>query len=204
MKRRSPHLGLLLAALALALIACTGESGTPPCTPLEGETGDPCDGDLTQVSGGGGGAMRLIESEPWSIRFYLDGGYGTQKEGHIVVRGQYIPGTVRCANRNIDRVQPYLDFATDTHEWESGLGFVRCYADLRVADYIVGSGPSTLTVLARIRGVPGRHADGRAGGGGENGDRAGVDHWRGHQLASRGAQGRNHRGGGDFLSRAGA
>ncbi len=39
------RLAVLLAALALVLIACAGEKEAPPCTPLEGETGDPCEGD---------------------------------------------------------------------------------------------------------------------------------------------------------------
>ena len=64
-----------------------------------------------------------------------------------MVRGQYIPGTVRCANRNILRFHPY--FTVETREYENGLGFVRCFADLQVVDYIVGSGPSILTVLAQ-------------------------------------------------------
>ncbi len=48
MKTRSLHLGLLLAALALALISCTEEhaTGVPPCTPLEGAQGDPCAGQI--------------------------------------------------------------------------------------------------------------------------------------------------------------
>ena len=146
MKTRSLHLVLLSAALTLALIACTGESGPPACTPLEGETGDPCEGDLTQISDPSAHALRFLGVEPWPIRFQLDGGDGTRLVGHIVVRGQYIPGTVRCATRNIRRAQPHTRLRD--HELESGLGFVRCYADLQVADYIVGSGPSTLTVLA--------------------------------------------------------
>ena len=142
---------LALVAVVLVLVACTGESGTAPCTPLEGQTGDPCEGDLTQIFRTERpltfrSVTTLVPSEPYPIRFYLDGGDTTMKEGHLVVRGQYLPGTVRCANRNIERLQPY--YAIHTYEYEGGLGFVRCYADLHIADYIVGSGPSTLTVLA--------------------------------------------------------
>ena len=137
---------LTLAAVMLAVMACTGETGPPACTPLEGETGDPCEGDFTQISGPNADPDRFLGVEPWPIRFQLDGGDGTRKIGHIVVRGQYTPGTVRCATRNINRSQPHTGLRD--HELESGLGFVRCYADLQVADYIVGSGPSTLTVLA--------------------------------------------------------
>ena len=45
-------LTVLLAMAALALVACSGDDaavGAPPCTPLEGAQGDPCEGDLTQI-----------------------------------------------------------------------------------------------------------------------------------------------------------
>ena len=51
-------MSVLLAALTLALIACTAgqEPEVPPCTPLEGAADDPCESDagaaLAQFSAG--------------------------------------------------------------------------------------------------------------------------------------------------------
>ena len=145
--------GGLVLLLAVLAVGCRGDASPteiPPCTPLEGAIQDPCEPDLTQSSDANVRSINLLGDEPWPIRDYLDGGDGTLRTGHIVVRGQYIPGTVRCATRNIYRAQPHTTL--DDYELESGLGFVNCYADVNVAAYIVGQGPSTLTVLAeRVR-----------------------------------------------------
>ena len=64
---------------------------------------------------------------------------------HIVVRGTYLPDTERCITGNPYRPPSFLRL-----EEYSGLVnalSIDCYVDLRVADYILGSGPSTLTVL---------------------------------------------------------
>ena len=139
---------LVLVAVGLGVLAaCSADDGTiPPCTPVEGSERDPCEPDLTQSSDANVRSINLLGDEPWPIREYLDSGDGLLRTGHIVVRGQYIPGTVRCETRNIDRAQPYTTLKD--YELESGLGFVICYADVNVAAYIVGQGPSTLTVLA--------------------------------------------------------
>ena len=151
MKTRSLHLGLLLAALALALIACTGEEETevPPCTPLESAQGDPCEGRI-EIGTKWNDPVRShslgAPDEPYTIREELDGFLAVLGEAHIVVRGQYTPNTVRCVQNNTDRRHPYSllgDYTIPT-----GLGTIECYADIAVAEYIVGSGPSILTVLA--------------------------------------------------------
>ena len=152
MKTRSLHLGLLLAALALALISCTEEhaTGVPPCTPLEGAQGDPCAGQIgfaTMMNS----PIRGHESDPgdtpYTIRQEMDGFTGIMKESHIVVRGQYTPNTVRCATKNDFRTHPY-SVIEENHTMQTGLGAIYCYADISVAEYIVGSGPSVLTVSA--------------------------------------------------------
>ena len=146
MKSRSLCLGLLLAALGLSLIACTGESEPPPCTPLEGETRDPCEGDLTQISDTNTRGISLIP-DAGDVGSWLDFPDSRIFDGHIVARGQYIPGTVRCVTWSTKRVQPHIGVLS--YDFGSGLGSVWCYADLQVADYMVGSGPSVLTVLAK-------------------------------------------------------
>ena len=63
---------------------------------------------------------------------------------HIVLRGTYLPGTVRCTYGNPYRPPSYLryeefDLVQLTHS-------INCYVDVQVGGYITGTGPSTLTV----------------------------------------------------------
>ena len=65
---------------------------------------------------------------------------------HLVLRGAYLPGTVRCIDLGIRfRHPPY----TDINKWPASAVPIpiNCYADVRVSAYVLGSGPSTLTVL---------------------------------------------------------
>jgi hypothetical protein len=63
---------------------------------------------------------------------------------HLALRGTYLPGTLRCTTRDPFRPPAYLldDFG-DTSTERS----FKCYVDVRVNAYILGSGPATLTAL---------------------------------------------------------
>ncbi len=67
---------------------------------------------------------------------------------HLVVRGTYIPGTVRCTPEN-EYQPPSLDSLS--RSFNTGL-FIYCYTDIRVNEYYVGTGPSVLTVLVAAQG----------------------------------------------------
>ena len=144
MTTRPLHLGLLLAALALALIACAGEEDAPPCMPLEGETGDPCEGDagasLAQFSAAYSNvrSSRFFGDEPLPIRWHLGTGR-LVRTGHIVVRGQFLPHTLRCSHHQGSR-HYYTPTVIDV--W-----VLKCYADIQALEYVVGSGPPTLTAV---------------------------------------------------------
>ena len=154
--RTTPYWAML-AALALALAACdTGESSLPaptsvpaylteeipPCEPVADSVVDPCETGATYPSSGGG--LELIGSEPWGLRFYL-GGSPSQSSvhvAHLVLRGTFLPGTVRCVDQGVRfRPPPYSDVG------ELPYRDINCYADVRVNAYVLGSGPSTLTLL---------------------------------------------------------
>ena len=143
---------VLVAALALFLLACSSseETGPPSCTHLGDATHDPCEGVLRGYTGEGGVQVlsggRDPGDEPRPIRGWLDGGTGVLLEAHIVIRGQYLPETIRCDTINEDRGQPYSTLA-GVDRLETGLGAVMCYGDIQVAEYIVGSGPNVLTSL---------------------------------------------------------
>lgn len=118
----------------------------PPCTPVEGASVDPCgdvEPDLSQNSGEFG-------SEPESIRSQLD---GSRADGtwvaHVVLLGAYVPSTVRCEiSRGRNGLPGY--YGAEKQIAYAPINAVNCYADVRVNAYVVGSGPPTLTVLARI------------------------------------------------------
>ena len=77
---------------------------------------------------------RLLNSSPTTPIFTT----------HVVLRGTYIPGTVRCTSGHHVRFPAY--------ESPDGLGghlLIYCFADVRVNAYLLGSGPSTLTVIVR-------------------------------------------------------
>ena len=147
------RLAVLLAALALVLIACAGEEDAPPCMPLEGETGDPCEGDagasLAQFSAAYSNvrSSRSFGDEPLPIRWHLGTGR-LVRTGHIVVRGQFLPDTLRCSHHQGSR-RYYTPTVIDV--W-----VLKCYADIQVLEYVVGSGPPTLTsvVLDTSRDPP--------------------------------------------------
>ena len=65
-------------------------------------------------------------------------------DSHIVVRGTYLPDTQRCTTGNPYRPPSYL--AYEQYDFIEHTLSVNCYVDLQVADYILGNGPSTLTV----------------------------------------------------------
>ena len=147
MKTRSLHLGLLLAVLALVLMACAQleqpavrpdlAAEIPPCTPVEGADRDPCEPNAPRIT-----RTNLVRSpglQPYSLRDYLE---AFHVSGHLVVRGTYLPDTVRCEVRKVLRSPLGGEFRT-----ESGVASFACYSDIRVNAYVLGSGPASLTAV---------------------------------------------------------
>ena len=63
---------------------------------------------------------------------------------HIVLRGTYLADTVRCTAGNPYRPASYLSY--DEYDFIEYAITRNCYVDVRVGAYILGNGPSTLTV----------------------------------------------------------
>ena len=121
----------------------------PPCTPVEGAVVDPCEQDVGMIITGTGSRDSGLY-EPYSIRYFLDGWSGRGfAVGHVAVRATYLPNSVRCEAKRTMRIPGWVnisDLAID-----SGIGIIVCFADIRANAYLVGSGPSTMTVMiARI------------------------------------------------------
>ncbi len=86
---------------------------------------------------------------PYSVGDYLDGfGWWDYGIGHVVVRGTYLPDTVRCTSGNSFLVPSHMLPGEDQPPsvLDNAL-FIECYADMRVNAYVVGTGPSALTVV---------------------------------------------------------
>ena len=160
---------LTLFVVLLLVVACDSEPPTspytgylteeiPPCTSVEGSAVDPCDPK----------ARLIIEGRPdptptpdpanptrqdtdtleasGVMREALDGPFPGSAP-HLVLRGTYLPKTVRC---NVGRrLRPPTYLIPELYEGpiEEGYLFFNCYADVRVGAYILGQGPPTLPVL---------------------------------------------------------
>ena len=59
---------------------------------------------------------------------------------HVVLRGTYLPGTVRCTSGNRHRFPSHVGLQNN---WL----IIYCFVDVRVSAYLLGTGPSTLTVI---------------------------------------------------------
>ena len=114
----------------------------PPCTPIDGFTGDTCTPSLTSLSAD---ASYDFGTEPFDLGYFLGkGAYTPLEGGHLVVRATTIPGTARCElGGQLFRFPAYVEDSVLELRHQS----VNCYADVRVNEYLIGSGPASLTLL---------------------------------------------------------
>ena len=114
----------------------------PPCTPLPGLDIDPCEPDASVYWGqaGGLGSRGPLGDSPLPVSYFF-GGSITYRPS-IVLRGTFLPDTVRCITGIPNRVPSYVEPGS----WFEDSLLIECYADIQVNSYIVGSGPTTLTL----------------------------------------------------------
>ena len=114
-----------------------------PCSPLTGSAVDPCEPNAEQyaITSGGAGSRRDLGDEPSNMREALEFVPGFLS--HIVIRGTYIPRTVRCTAG--DPFRP-PDHWSDEFVFTANSHAIKCYADVRVGTYVLGNGPAKLTV----------------------------------------------------------
>lgn len=112
----------------------------PPCTPAPGSSVDPCEH----------GAKGTLITEPGSLSIMappllvedLVSFPVSVHTTHIALRGTYLPGTVRCTSGHPLRGPLYVG------RGQASFGLlIYCFADVRVNAYLLGTGPSTLTVI---------------------------------------------------------
>ena len=114
-----------------------------PCTPIPGSSVDPCEprGPIETFGAAGGSSPAYNTEEPLAIRQFLDGS-SLISIPHIVLRGTYVPDTVRCTSGDPYRMPSY-----EKPDFLQHSILINCYADMLVSGYIMGNGPSRLTVL---------------------------------------------------------
>jgi hypothetical protein len=119
----------------------------PLCTPVPGSSVDPCERGVATFRWGYGADS--VDYPPDSDRpegvQAVFTGDSLLFVPHLVLRGTYLPETVRCTSGDRFRPLPYL--SRDEYEHFEGSRALKCYVDLRVNTYIVGKGPSRLTIL---------------------------------------------------------
>ena len=116
----------------------------PPCSSVAGSTVDPCEPDAEHyaITAGGAGHSPDFSDGPRSVRELLDSVRGYVS--HMVLRGTYLPNTVRCVSDNPFRPPSYLSY--EEYDFVEHALFINCYVDVRVGAYILGDGPSMLTI----------------------------------------------------------
>ena len=123
---------------------------TPPCVPEAGSAVDPCGPDSGAVIKGGADSIPFGDA-PRTVYDFMTDDFGVWTI-HTAVRGTYVPGTVRCEKRMKLRYPSFLDL--DRYYLEipgpNGIGTVLCYSDVRVGEYILGTGPATLSVVVAV------------------------------------------------------
>ena len=117
------------------------EEEIPPCQPATGSSTDPCASQDGQRLAGGEASLYIGEDEPLGVEHFVYG-FGWSSAVHLVVRGTYLPNTVRCAPTGMDSRYPSYVRGDDSNSTST-----LCFADIRANEYILGSGPPTLTVL---------------------------------------------------------
>ena len=114
-----------------------------PCSPLTGSAVDPCEPNAEQyaITSGGAGHRRDLGDEPSNMREALE--FVPTFLSHIVIRGTYIPRTVRCTAG--DPFRPPVQWS-DEFVFTANSRAIKCYADVRVGSFVLGNGPAKLTV----------------------------------------------------------
>ena len=118
----------------------------PPCTPVHGSAVDPCEPDVepAPIFSGFGGSKPELGDEPESIQSIMASSNRPSLTPYVVLRGTYLPNTVRCASGNPYRPPSHLTY--EQYDYVENSFSIKCYADVQVGAYVLGEGPSKLSV----------------------------------------------------------
>ena len=122
----------------------------PPCVPLESSEEDTCPREIpTSIRTSVGATTTLLTKLPTFSEVLLGSMSGGMATPHIVVRATIKPDTTRCD------IYPSTPFTHDPDQGETWFydefALYICFMEARVNEYIVGEGPSELTVAVQER-----------------------------------------------------
>ena len=119
-----------------------------PCAPLAQSDIDPCERRLDEWDIArtpyhtGHPHRRESHFGPPAVETTISLGYrDPDLIPHMIVRGTVVPGSTRCDEPNAWLIGSFRDTAEIT-DWKIDM----CFAEFRVSEYIVGRGPSVLTI----------------------------------------------------------
>ena len=115
----------------------------PPCTPIVQSGSDPCESELLSRTGSSSGASRGILPDVLPTISEMVHDLSPIFAPHLLVRATGLPSTTRCDGLYPIQV-PYFQ-AEDC--MSPRLFHYYCFTDFRINEYIVGEGPSILTML---------------------------------------------------------
>lgn len=123
------------------------ESEIAPCTLLEESSRDPCvSRAVPRVEDTGAAAVTRDFSRGvpkyWELYYDEYSSNFPLNMPHLVIRATFLPNTTRCA---LYPLKP-PNYAKDVNIIK-GLHYLYCFVDVRVNDYLLGTGPSELTVV---------------------------------------------------------
>ncbi len=153
---RVRFMAVLFCALAVGFVLTACETGYPlpeegylnetiePCVPLDESSVEPCEPDVglrTTVFTSPTSSWIENYDRPFTVRELLDG-TSVLDVAHFVLRGTFITDTARCTADNPFRAPSYMD----VDAFASSIA-IQCYIDVRANGYLVGNGPTEMTVL---------------------------------------------------------
>ena len=128
-----------LVATAMARPAVSYlEEIIPPCVPIEGSGLDPCPRQAIPGVEGPHTTIRLPDELRTVSEFF--NAKGSRNNPHIVVRGTVLPNSFRCG------LYPFIWHNYSADRQEEGFLKYYCFAEVRINEYIVGTGPPQLTI----------------------------------------------------------
>ena len=117
----------------------------PPCTPVAGSIRDPCAVGVPPsitIPGLASEAEKVHSPPLHQVLNYWD--LVPSLSTHIVLRGTVLPNTTRCEIYSTNLPTYWEDYAREAF---AGWEYLFCFSDVRVNEYLLGTGPPQLSVI---------------------------------------------------------
>ena len=159
---------IVLTAIALSETVSAHHPGelpdeiavVPACTPWPGSAIDPCERRVPWEWPGlkypSVVSLIAVPNPPLTIRGAIDKAFERRSRvPHIIVRGIVVPGSTRCASQTGTGL--FLSDPSKPHRWRGDSHAIRCYSEIEIREYLVGSGSARVTLLTGLRNYDDQH-----------------------------------------------